>query len=236
MKNAKVKFILLWTLIVTSFLFFATVLILEAYGYRLDVRTWRIEPTGTIIIDGLPRQAQLRVNNELKPEDLPVKLAKLLPGAYEISLSRNNYQTWSKTFNLQGGQAIEIKRVLLFLNEPKPAETTRNLALAELQKNFLNQSQPIKMQGNEIWYQEKLVTRFSALPTGAILTNERNHIIFQLGRELRVMDLDGTNNFRLITLYSDETVAFALFADNLMLDFDKLVWAEGGKIWEAEIR
>lgn len=236
MKKAKIKFILLWTVIITSFLFFATLLVLEAYGYKIDQKNWRLEATGTIVVDGLPRTAELTVNNELRREDLPIKLAKLLPGSYEISLAQNGYQTWSKTFRLEGGQAIEAKRVLLFFSEPKIAETTRNITVEELQKNFASQSQLVKIQDNELWYNDKLVTRFSTAPAGAILTNERNHIIFQLGREIRVMDIDGTNNFKLITLPDESAVAFALFADNFTLDLDKLVWAAGDKIYEAEIR
>lgn len=229
MNKGRFKFILLWFFLIASFIIFSVIIVLEAYGYRLNRQTWKLEPTGTIIVDGLPRQAKLTVNGQEIKEDLPIKLSKLLPGQYDLVLSQENYQTWSKSFRLEGGQAIEAKRLILFLIEPQTVETTRKITLEELQKDFQNQGNSVILKENEIWYQEKLVTRFAQKPLGAILTSERHHLIFQLGNELRVMDIDGTNNLKLVSLPNESAVAFAFYAN-------KLVFASEDKISEAEIR
>lgn len=230
MNNGRIKFILLWIFLIVSFSVFAAILVLEAYGYRVNRETWTLQPTGVIVLDGQPRRVEILLNGQLSSDqDLPVKLSKLLPGQYDITLNKTDYQTWSKTFTLAGGQAIEDKHIQLFLNEPKVAESARKTTLKELQNDFKNQAGDLVLKDNEIWLNEKLVTRFSQKPLGAVLINYRSQIIFQSGNELRAMDIDGTNNIKLITLPNDTAVAFALYGD-------KLVYASGDKFWEAEIK
>ena len=230
MNNGRIKFILLWIFLIVSFSVLAVILVLGAYGYRFNQQNWRLESTGVIVLDGLPRDVNIRVNGQIPPDTmLPLKLAKLLPGQYDITVGKNDYQTWSKTFILVGGQAIEAKHIQLFLAEPKVAESTRKLTLENLQKDFLSAESDLTLKENEIWFNEKLVTRFSGKLAGAILINNRSQIIFQLNNELRVMDIDATNNIKLITLPNDEAVAFALSGN-------KLVYASDNKFFEAEIK
>jgi len=224
------KFILFWIFLTISFSMLAAVLILEAYGYRFNRDTWKLESTGVILLDGQPRQVKVTVNGKANEDiTLPVRLPKLLPGQYEISIGKTDYQTWTKTLSLSGGQAIDEDKIQLFYANPKITESTKRLTLKELQSDFKSQSSNIEVKNNEIWYDEKLVTRFSQKPLGVILTNDRNHFIFQLNKELGVIELDGTNYHKLAALPGGETIAFALYAD-------KLVYASGGKIFEADIR
>lgn len=230
MITQRLKFIVFWIFLILSFAILATFLVLEAYGYRLNRQTWKLQPTGVIVLNGLPRQIELAVNGQISPDTtLPIKLAKILPGQYDISIKKPDYQTWSKTFILSGGQAIEDDHIQLFLSEPKSVVTTRKLALADLQKDFISQSSDLELRDNEIWYNKLLVTRFGERPAGAILVNNRGHIIFQLGKELRVMDIDGTNNYKLVSLPDTSSVAFAIIND-------KLFYATGEQIFETIIK
>ncbi len=230
MNKGRVKFILLWIFLIISFLILAVILVFEAYGYRFNRQNWTLEPTGVIYIDGQPRHVDITVNGKT-PRDtvLPVRFSKLLPGQYDIVLASPERQTWSKSFALSGGQAIEAKHIQLYLTAPKPAKSERKLTIEELQKDFKSQKGNLEIKNNEIWFNEKLMTRFGEKISGAILVNNRSNIIFQLGEEIRVMDIDGTNNVKLITLPVREDVAFALYADIL-------VYAAGGEIFEAEIK
>lgn len=230
MNKGRIKFILLWAFLIISFVILAVILILEANGYRLNRQTWALEPTGVIVLDGQPRQIQLIINGQSSSDSLlPVKLFQLLPGQYDITIKKEDYQTWSKTFWLSGGQAIEAKHIQLFITSPKVTASTRKLALADMQKDFRSQGSDLALKENEIWYNEKLVTRFAEKPVGAILTNDRNHIIFQLGSELRVMDIDGTNNFKLIILPDNSAIAFVLYGNIL-------VYASNNENFEADIK
>lgn len=231
MKNARVKFILLWIFLIVSFSILAVFLLLEAYGYRVDRQNWRIEQTATIVLNGTPRQVNISVNRNLPPDQiLPATISKLLPGEYEIIIAKEGYQTWTHSVRLAGGQAVEFDKITLFLTEPKIAESERKLSLADVQQDYTSQSNNLDIRENEIYYQDKLVTRTSSKILGAILTPDRYHIIYQEKAELRVMDLDGTNNIKLITLPNDSKISFALYNNK------NLVWASESKIWEAEIR
>lgn len=231
-KDLKIKiyFILLWIFLVSSFLVLALFILYEANGYKLNRQTWHLELTGLISLDGQPRQIDdIKINGKTVASNLPYKTKKILPGYYEIVASKSGYSNWTKIFYLNGGQAYEDKKMFLFFTEPVITETNRIITKESLTNDAKNQASAVTIKNNEIWYQENLVTRFSDIPKSAILADDRLHIFFQLGSELRVIELDGSNNTKLFDFPSADTYIFSQ-------NNDRVYYIDKDKIFEVEIR
>lgn len=233
MKNElkfQLKFIALWIFLVSSFLVLAVFVLYEANGYRLNKTTWHLESTGLISLDGQPKQIDtIIINGKTVAKNLPYKTKKLLPGYYDIAASKSGYSTWNKTIYLNGGQAYEDKKMFLFFSKPLIVETTKNMNIDSLTNEAKNQSANITIKVNEIWYNDELLTRFSDTPKSVILADDRLHVFFQLGNEMRVIELDGSNNTKLFDLPSNDTYIFTQ-------NNDRIYYVDKEKIYEVEIR
>ena len=227
----QLKFIVLWIFLVSSFLALALFILYEANGYRLNKQTWRLELTGLISLDGQPKQVDSIMINGKKVDDtiLPYKVKKLLPGYYDIIITKSGYQNWAKSFYLDGGQAFEDKKMFLFFDKPIIKESVRNISLDSLKNDAKNQASQVVIKDNEIWYDDELLTRFSDAPKSAILADDHLHIFFQLGSELRVIELDGSNNSKLFDLPSADTYVFSQ-------NNDRVYYIDKDKVFEVEIR
>ena len=225
----KILFILLWIFIIVSFSLLALFVLYEANGYRVDFNAWRLEQTGLIYIDGVPKQVEVKFNNKTVSSVLPLKIPKILPGRYAVSVTKEGYSTWSKNILVQSGQAFEYRTINLYLLSPEIKETTRKIQADTIKNDQKDQSSQVIVKDNEIWYKEKLVTRFSESPKGAILTDDHGHIMFQLGKELRVIELDGANNTKIFDFPTTDPYTYALYTD-------KVIFVNNDKIDEVKIR
>jgi len=226
--RAKLFFIAFWIFMVTSFTALAFFVLTEATGYRFDWKTWHMEMTGLISIDGTPKAAVINVNGKIYPDQLPFRLTKIFPGQYEVTLSMTGYSDWSKIYNVAGGQAYEDKKIIIFFSNPEIKEI--NVNKEQVLSDYKNRSDKITLNDNEIWYKDELVSRFSGKIFGVQLSDDKKHIFFQLNNELRVIELDGKNNTKLITLPTKEEVVFAVSND------EKILYLFDDKVFETRIR
>jgi hypothetical protein len=87
-------------------------------------------------------------------------------------------------------------------------------------------------QGYEIWNNNTLITRFSEPVSKAIwYTSDQDHIVFQQGNEIRVIELSGSNDTLLVTLSSGNPASFILNDKG-----DRLYFKDGDSYKVAEIR
>lgn len=228
MKTKKISiiyYILFWTLLVSSFIFFASLLILEANGYRLNRQNFSVQKTCLIMLEGTPREVTVKINDENKTVTLPTRFSKLFPGRYEIEITKDGYQSWTKSVVLAGGQAVEYNNIFLISQEP--VITKLDLAKyteTRLTNEYNNQSSAFQLKDNEIWYRSKLVTRFADPVYAAVLMRDSNHIIFQVKDEVRIIEIDGTNNNLIYKLKMLDKAIFSVNGSNLtILDHGELV-------------
>jgi hypothetical protein len=228
--RTQISFIILWAFLIVSFSAVAIFILYEANGYRLNRQTWRLEMAGLIALDGLPKQqVEVKVNGRVKSNVLPFKIAKVLPGSYYIEVSKPGYSGWSKNVRITEGQAHEERKLYLYYSNPSINLSTSNRTVETVKNDAQKQSTNIAIIDNEIWYQEKLLTRFSQAPQSAIISDDKYHIFFQVGNELRVIELDGTNNTKLFDLPTSEKVTFVDYSN-------KIVFVDQEKVYEVEVR
>lgn len=228
--SVPIKFIVLWFFLVVSFTLLASLILLEANGYRINRQTWRLEKTVLIILDGTPRQVELSYNGKAANVTLPVRLSKIVPGWYDLVLEKSGRGEWSKKLQLAGGEAKKIENIILFLDQPQSTSLGSEPAtLNNISQNYKDQNSNLVIKDNEIWYGSQFVTRFDSPILGAILARDKNHIIYQMSQEIRVIELDGSNNNLLVALQQNTPTVFALsgnkldFIDN-NIAYEAVIW------------
>lgn len=205
-KRLKIKnwalIIIFWCVLVITFLFFSFLIILKANGFQLNYKTWKILQTGMIVLDGSPRNSIIKINNRTLKSGFPEKIANLNSGNYEIVITFPSYQTWQKNISVREGMAATYKNIILFKDQSQDTNAPSGLTIDKLTQDSRALSQDITIDDTEIFYQNNLITRFSQSVLGAVIYPDNKHIVFQLGDEIRVIDLDGSNNILLFKLSS----------------------------------
>jgi hypothetical protein len=117
----------------------APLIILYGYGYRYDLRYYRFVKTGNLFVTSSPANASVLINGQSRKaswyESLliykrlpwviklsgqtPVNLTGLLPGKYDLTIQKNNYQPWQKQIEIIPEKTTVIENVKLFLKSPQ---------------------------------------------------------------------------------------------------------------------
>jgi len=231
----QIKFIILWFFLITSFAILTTVLLLEAYGYHFNWKKFKLVKTGMIILESSPRDVTMNFEGLKKEITTPYSLPKLLPGNYGVEISREGYATWSRNFIVEVGRSSEARKIVLYLREPKITDITDKNTKEKIIDQAKSQTGTLRIKDSEIWLNEKFLTRFSQPVLSAILTSDDSHVVFQIGKDIKVMDVDGSNIINLIELENAQKSDFALITTNFIIE-DKLIYTDGNKIFEAKIR
>jgi hypothetical protein len=126
---------------VTTFFIVGPVLILFALGYKFDLETKTIVKTGTLIVKSDPSRADIYLNDEKVHDDTPATIRFLLPRDYNVSVTKDGYQTWTKRLPIESQKAnwanLDREFLALFLNNPAKGEET---GIKAFYKNPDNQS------------------------------------------------------------------------------------------------
>ena len=183
------------------------------------------------MLSGEPRWAKVRMNLQTLRGTLPVKISNLIEGDYEITVLSDNYQEWQKVIHVESGQTSNYPNILLFFQEPKEALVDEGLTLESFKKEANNLRQGVRIINSELYWQDQLVSRFSQEILTAYIYPDRKHLLFQVKDEMRIIDLDGSNNLLLFRL-SSSAPTLVTFRENGAI----VIFLEGEKIFARRIR
>lgn len=217
-KKRRIYFVIFWVLLISSFIFFATILILMANGYHINKSNFTLEKTGMIVINGNLKDVTVTLNGKDKVVSLPTKFTKLFPGRYEVGISKDGYNSWDDSISLEGGQAVILNNVILYLTNPDIIDQGADeKAVNRVKASYDTQKKQINLIGNEIWYNNKFITRFSQPILSAIFDTNNKHFYVQIGKEIRVLDEDGGNNSLISKLETDSPVVMSVNNNELSI-------------------
>ena len=226
----KIYFGIFWAVLIASFVVFATLLIFVANGYYFNLKTFKLQKTGMIVLRGSNGGIAIIVNGKKSQNSFPIKLRRLIPGRYDIKIEKEGYQSWERVFQLEGGQAIVKNNINLFLTNPSIKEKSKNADdILTLKNNYKERTKNITLKGSEIWVNNKLVTRYSQPILAAFLDPDEDHLYVQIGDLIRVIETEGTNDFVLIKLNGSLPTYFSVTSS-------KLTYLQDETIFEATIR
>lgn len=121
---------------VVVFLALSYIISLYAQGYRYNFTERRFVRTGAIYLK-TNTEADVFLNNKLVGSTTFIGnsylINNLLPGVYEVKLSKNNFSQWQKKILVEEGLVNEFSKILLLSKNNEEAEHLRK-ELAEIMK------------------------------------------------------------------------------------------------------
>ncbi|MDO8599050.1 MAG: PEGA domain-containing protein [bacterium] len=105
--------IIYWSFI-ACFLLVAPILALYSMGYRYHWGKHRIERTGLIVLDGMPRDATVRIDGEIRAQRLPARVGGLGENEYTIRVERDGFHPWEERVLVTSGRTTSATDMLLF--------------------------------------------------------------------------------------------------------------------------
>jgi hypothetical protein len=115
----------LWTrrliLFIALSLFFviAPMIVFYAMGYRYDFKNKAFRKIGMIIVESVPQNVDLFLNNQFKSNKTPFKIKNLPPGEYSIKVTKKDYSSWEKKLFVESKMVTWASNVKLFYQSPK---------------------------------------------------------------------------------------------------------------------
>lgn len=210
-----------------------------AEGYRFNMKNFKIIKTGVASFSAYPRDSKIYLNNKLfyggSKFNTSAHSVNLTSGYYTARVERDGYTTWNITFKIEPGIVSDFGSIVLFKNEITPEKLTDQSKINTLNVPVdtlatRNTSNPIN-SGSEIWLNNKLVTRFSAPVISTKWYSDQKHILYQIDNQIRIMDVDGSNNVLLVTLKNNSST-------NYFVNYrgDELYYVDNNEYMLAKIR
>lgn len=215
------------TLLSVSILFYAE-------GYRFNYKNFKIFKTGVLAISCYPKDVTVKLNSRIKSDKTPYS-ANLLPGHYSIEISKPGFVTWSQTVRVESEMVENFKSTVLFREKPEIATLTDQKLINSLNSPIdslaIGNKSGIYHSDYEIWLDDNLVTRFSEPILKAIWYADKQHIIYQQGDQIRVIEITGTNDTLLVDLNNSTRTNFIINDKG-----DELFYKDGSDYKKAVIR
>jgi hypothetical protein len=123
-----------------SFLVTAPIIVLQAKGYRFDMKRGVFVYSGAITFKTNPQSVNIKLNQQqtssqkLNMLNGSYSLTNLMPGHYNLQISAPGFQTWKKRITVHSGIANEFWNVLLARNH----YTENNLKTPNIDRFFIS--------------------------------------------------------------------------------------------------
>lgn len=101
---------------IALFLTAAPIVVLYTSGYRYNWQKNKVEQVGVLMLNVLPADAKLYLNNELLPDKRPLRMANLLPNSYQARAEKDGYHSWQKNLEIKGRESTLVYDIALFKN------------------------------------------------------------------------------------------------------------------------
>jgi hypothetical protein len=207
------------------FIVCAIVVVTYAAGYKIDIQNRNITKTSLISIQVDSAKQSVYLNGNLAGSGSQT-IRNLTTGNFQVEVKQDDYYDWSKTVDLEPGQAIVYSGIELFLKTPQEQKITGfdNNTFQSLADNS-----DLTVSQGEIRYNNNLVTRFSGEVTGVSWYPGRQYIAFTNGGKLKIISIDGSNLYEILDKNSTSSVLFTNSGSTVIYESD-------GQDFQAKIR
>jgi len=231
------KIIISQALILLLMVSMALSILFYANGYRLNLKNFKVIKTGLIYLDLDSNIDEVLLSIDGKEENvkLPYSL-NVNPKNYDIKIKKEGYQDWQVNAKIESEKVTEYRSIILFKSkiDSQDLTDTEKISLLNKPKEDLVKSynsQNLHDNGYEIWQNNILVTRFSSYICSTRWYKDNNHIVFQQGNEIRIIEKTGQNDTLLVKLSSFNAEKFTFSQKG-----DEIYYTDNGKYKYALIR
>lgn len=114
---------------ISIFLIASPLVILYTMGYRYNFSKGRVQKTGILKITSDPKAATIKLNGQLyETSQTPAKIEYLLPGDYEISLTKNGYYDWQKKLAVYENGTTFAEKIMLWKKSNSQSLSTSTIS------------------------------------------------------------------------------------------------------------
>ena len=99
---------------IMTFLILAPIVILYTAGYRYNSKKQRVEKVGIIFVRSRPSGADIYLDGKKRTETTPARLRDLLPGDYDVKISKKGYSDWDKVLPVGSELTTFAESIALF--------------------------------------------------------------------------------------------------------------------------
>ncbi len=115
---------IVYSIFVGIFLVAAPLIVFYTMGYRYNLDKGRVQKTGVMKITTVPRGADIYLNGvKYETSQTPAKVEYLLPGDYEIKLTKDGYYDWRKKLAVAENGTTFAEKIMLFKKSSAEAIT-----------------------------------------------------------------------------------------------------------------
>lgn len=209
---------------IIAFFVGAFFIITYASGYKIDITNRNISQTGMVVVEA-DQESTVYINDEAAGQGKQT-LRNLEPGGYQVSVKKEGYYNWNKSFDLHPGEAKIFNGVILFKQQPIIEEYSIE------SKDFftkLADQDGLTVSNNEIYQNSNFVTRFSNDIKGVVWYPDRRYIAYTYDKKLKIIEIDGENEVSLLDKDSDSPAVFVNSGRYV-------IYEHNSKIYRASIR
>jgi hypothetical protein len=221
--------IIFWMLLTATFLGLSSAVLLYSFGFRLNWQTKVLEQPGLLLIKSDPKDVTVSLDRKVVATQTP-KTITLFTGKHQVTVTKEGYFAWTKSFESSAGTLSRFDNILLFLTKPDEVTVTDKTVVSEV-VNAPRFGNGIQVFDTELWYNDRFVTRFSRAPSAAVTFGNRAYILFQLGNKIHTIEVDGGNDVTVLSLESETPSRFLLKEEGRVL-----LYRDGSEVREARIR
>jgi len=117
---------LLWMFLVAGTVILVSgAIYLFASGYQFNLSTQSLQGKGIIITNSYPNDSELIINGKL--EGVTPKTLYLSPGTYTVSIQKEGYTKWTKTYHIKKEVVYRTDALLFYLNPSLSPLTNRGV-------------------------------------------------------------------------------------------------------------
>ena len=191
---------------IVLFLAAAPLVVLYTAGYRWNGKKLRPEKVGIIFVRSKPGNADIYLDGAKRRETTPARLRDLLPDAYELTIAKEGYSSWSKSLPVESGLTTFAEGVVLWKEgPPEEIDSPPAQALTSDELSSLDRADPLasetggtvfKSDGFEIWTENPdggnhdTVTRLSEEIRAVAPYTDTGWIIYETAGEIRAVERD----------------------------------------------
>ncbi len=231
-KKQEIISAIFWLIASISFVLIGGYLVIVANGYKINFSNFSLQKTGLLYIKTEPQNVSVQINNKIRSKKTPYTLSQVLPGWYDIVLSKPEYQPWSRTVQIEGGYATRFGKIDLFLETPiiKKGNSddidTLNKVSLPTDLGFNDYDVYRIVDGVEVD-----VARLSQKVEAAYWYPDHYHVVYQADNEINICEIDGRDAHLLFKLDTADPAKIAFKDDGKVM-----LVSQNDKVYSVTIR
>lgn len=232
----KIRKILFWAMLVL-FLVAGSVFIVYSFGYRLDIKNWKITQTGGLNVKTMPKITEIildgeKVNKKAGLFSNEVFLQSILPGTHLLEVSKEGYYTWGKSIIIEPKMVNNFSNIVLM-----PENALEEIIYRSTTSEEIIDVLPLE-GGAEMLLETKVKTK-SGLSQILSIYNKGNANFTEIFRKkisssenpglIQNLIMDGVNYNHFLVNYYDRSLGKQVFylweksASDEVADFSKII-------------